>query len=262
MITTSFIGLGVMGYPMAGHLAKAGHPVTVYNMGCFPASRFCQGHSDPDIRLTGTHTIFPMSIDKILILTNLSWVRDPYGSPLKPRPNPNMFRSAIMKYTNIQTGRMLSDEEVNEINYIIKSRAYRYVAAAEKEWLYPEDKFPRGRWDQLGDGYLLFPDPRSAGFGGQFIAGWADGTSDAWDEYGRKPGQPGYRHKDVDEREWNSHHAFQGEFARVFGPKRRGSCYEIGGEITEVDSDDYHEYHLGLERLKPRGARNRKRRRR
>ena len=31
MITTSFIGLGVMGYPMAGHLAKAGHPVTVYN---------------------------------------------------------------------------------------------------------------------------------------------------------------------------------------------------------------------------------------
>ena len=27
----AFIGLGVMGYPMAGHLAKAGHEVTVYN---------------------------------------------------------------------------------------------------------------------------------------------------------------------------------------------------------------------------------------
>jgi 3-hydroxyisobutyrate dehydrogenase len=27
----AFIGLGVMGYPMAGHLAKAGHSVTVYN---------------------------------------------------------------------------------------------------------------------------------------------------------------------------------------------------------------------------------------
>ena len=27
----AFIGLGVMGYPMAGHLAKAGHHVTVYN---------------------------------------------------------------------------------------------------------------------------------------------------------------------------------------------------------------------------------------
>ena len=27
----AFLGLGVMGYPMAGHLAKAGHTVTVYN---------------------------------------------------------------------------------------------------------------------------------------------------------------------------------------------------------------------------------------
>jgi len=28
---TAFLGLGVMGYPMAGHLARAGHQVTVYN---------------------------------------------------------------------------------------------------------------------------------------------------------------------------------------------------------------------------------------
>ncbi len=27
----AFLGLGVMGYPMAGHLAKAGLDVTVYN---------------------------------------------------------------------------------------------------------------------------------------------------------------------------------------------------------------------------------------
>ena len=31
MYNLAFIGLGVMGYPMAGHLAKAGHKVTVYN---------------------------------------------------------------------------------------------------------------------------------------------------------------------------------------------------------------------------------------
>jgi len=29
--TTAFIGLGVMGYPMAGHLCRAGHRVRVYN---------------------------------------------------------------------------------------------------------------------------------------------------------------------------------------------------------------------------------------
>jgi len=31
MMKLAFLGLGVMGYPMAGHLAKAGHQVTVYN---------------------------------------------------------------------------------------------------------------------------------------------------------------------------------------------------------------------------------------
>ncbi len=31
MAKVSFLGLGVMGYPMAGHLSKAGHEVTVYN---------------------------------------------------------------------------------------------------------------------------------------------------------------------------------------------------------------------------------------
>lgn len=238
------------------------HPVTVYNMGCFTGSRYCQGFSDPDVRMTGTHTLFPLSLDKSLILTNLSWLRDPYGDPLKPRPNPDLFRGAIMKWTDIQTGRMLSDEEVNEINFIIKSRAYRYIAAAEKEWLYPEDKFPRGRWDQLGDGYLLFPDPRTASFGGQFIAGWEDGRSFASDEYGRTPGQPGYSSKDVDEREWQCFHAFRGEFARVFGPKRRGTCFEIGGRQITQDSDEYHKITLAYEKHKPKNAHRRKRRRR
>ena len=27
----AFLGLGVMGFPMAGHLARAGHDVTVFN---------------------------------------------------------------------------------------------------------------------------------------------------------------------------------------------------------------------------------------
>ncbi|MDG1067540.1 MAG: NAD(P)-binding domain-containing protein, partial [Sulfitobacter sp.] len=31
MTKLTFLGLGVMGYPMAGHLAAAGHNVTVYN---------------------------------------------------------------------------------------------------------------------------------------------------------------------------------------------------------------------------------------
>ena len=36
----AFIGLGVMGYPMAGHLARAGHSVTVYNRTAAKAERW------------------------------------------------------------------------------------------------------------------------------------------------------------------------------------------------------------------------------
>jgi 3-hydroxyisobutyrate dehydrogenase len=37
----AFIGLGVMGYPMAGHLARAGHSVTVYNRSPAKADAWC-----------------------------------------------------------------------------------------------------------------------------------------------------------------------------------------------------------------------------
>ena len=37
----AFLGLGVMGYPMAGHLALAGHRVTVYNRSPAKAQAFC-----------------------------------------------------------------------------------------------------------------------------------------------------------------------------------------------------------------------------
>lgn len=37
----AFLGLGVMGYPMAGHLAQAGHQVTVYNRTATKAAAWC-----------------------------------------------------------------------------------------------------------------------------------------------------------------------------------------------------------------------------
>jgi len=39
--TVAFIGLGVMGHPMAGHLAHAGHRVTVYNRNAAKAQAWC-----------------------------------------------------------------------------------------------------------------------------------------------------------------------------------------------------------------------------
>jgi 3-hydroxyisobutyrate dehydrogenase-like beta-hydroxyacid dehydrogenase len=37
----AFLGLGVMGYPMAGHLARAGHQVTVYNRSAAKSLAWC-----------------------------------------------------------------------------------------------------------------------------------------------------------------------------------------------------------------------------
>lgn len=41
----SFIGLGTMGYPMAGHVSKAGHAVTVYNRSTEKAQNWCKEFS-------------------------------------------------------------------------------------------------------------------------------------------------------------------------------------------------------------------------
>ena len=40
----AFIGLGVMGYPMAGHLSKAGYPTTVYNRTASRARQWCNDY--------------------------------------------------------------------------------------------------------------------------------------------------------------------------------------------------------------------------
>ena len=40
-LKVAFLGLGVMGYPMAGHLSQAGHAVTVYNRTAQKAQNWC-----------------------------------------------------------------------------------------------------------------------------------------------------------------------------------------------------------------------------
>ncbi len=44
MATVAFLGLGVMGYPMAGHLVAAGHEVRVYNRTTAKAQAWAEAH--------------------------------------------------------------------------------------------------------------------------------------------------------------------------------------------------------------------------
>lgn len=45
----------------------------------------------------------------------------------------------------------------------------------------------------------------------------------------------------------NTFLTFQGEFARVFGPKHRDLSFQNCNLDNIEDSTDYHAYHLGLE---------------
>jgi len=222
------------------------HPVTVYNRACGPRKQWCRGPNDPPIHFQGTHTIFPLSLDKVLILTNLSWARNPYLSPTSPRPNPRYLRDTFFNFMRIQTLRHLSEQEVREINFIIKSRAYRYVGAAEQEWLYPERRISKSDWNVFGDGWLLMPDPRSLAHGGEMLVGYGDGSSDAMDAYGRRTFEAAYGMDDEQPEGYDRLSRFQGEFARNFGPYRRGRACFAGRLEEERDSDEMHAYYLSL----------------
>jgi hypothetical protein len=229
------------------------HPVTVYNQACFPLSAACHDGREPDIRKVGTHTIFPLDLERVLILTNLSWVRNPHQDPGIERPNPRFDREAIFNFTEIQTERFLTETEVNEINFVIKQRAYRYIAAGEKDWLYPEKYIPTENWRQLGGGYLLMPDPRAVTFSGGILIGHGGGRAESYDEYGRRPGQDGFEDEELRNKEWRTFQRFRGEFARLFSPKRRGVAYELGRKVYEDSPNITRRYSLRSNRVRKRG---------
>ena len=216
------------------------HPVTVYNRARFPGSLRCRGFSDPDIREVASHTYFPLSLEKVLILTNLSWVRNPYQREVNEHPNQSLFRTTMFKATDIQHGRALTEQEVLEINYITKKRALRYAAAAEKDWLYPEKRLRSTHWSRFGDGLLFMPEPRAIHMGGQVVIGYRDGSSEVFGEYGHRPGQKGYEDQDRENRETKTLRRFQGEFALMQGKTWRGWPVDHFGKAgPQIDSDEY-----------------------
>jgi 3-hydroxyisobutyrate dehydrogenase len=63
MSKVAFIGLGVMGFPMAGHLARAGHDVTVYNRTGAKAEAWVKAHggasaATPEAAARGAEIVF------------------------------------------------------------------------------------------------------------------------------------------------------------------------------------------------------------
>jgi hypothetical protein len=202
------------------------HPVTVYNRSCAPGHPlWCKGANDPDVRLQATHTLFPLSSERLLILTNRSWACNPHRAPLEPRANPDLFRGAMFNFLEIQTSRPLSEQEVLKINCVIKRRAHRYIAAGREEWLYPECHV-KFNWRSVGEEHLLMPDPRSLHPGAEIVMGYASGASEAMDTSGRLPGDRNFGHEARSAEEIDAHSRWCDEFEGLFGEARRGSSWE------------------------------------
>lgn len=160
------------------------HPVTVYNYACLPNAVESQYPDDPPIAWKASQTIFPLDKDHCLILTNYEYGSDPnLKHPKTNRTNARNFAETMVRTNAWIRTRSLTDREVQELNFVLKSRARRFVAAAEKDWLYPE-KDESISWESVRE-TLLPPANKIYEFGGEMFAGFADGSTYFQDAFGR-----------------------------------------------------------------------------
>ena len=125
------------------------HPVTIYNYAYPPDCEQCAIPDDPSIALKGTQTLFTLDMDHCLILTNYEYAESPSTvNPTENRTNARPIRNGITRTDTFIRSRFLNETDVEKINLIIKKRAYRYIAAPKKEWLYPEKNIQL-EWSEL-----------------------------------------------------------------------------------------------------------------
>jgi hypothetical protein len=203
------------------------NPVTFYNAKAFPGAEVCKYPNDVRLQEVGTRTIFPLDLDTCLIMTHTEFVRDPWANPRRPRANARAYQPTLMSLLDVQFGRELDENEVRRINYIIKSRAARYIAAAEMEWLYPERFLASTHWSRLDEDWFLLPNLYKVIFGSGMAVGYKDGSSWAMDEYGREPGHPQYQDKRQHQREWATFQRAKKEWGRKRSGRSRAHVHEL-----------------------------------
>ena len=160
------------------------HPVTIFNLAVPPGAKSAAYPLDPKIALKGSQTIFPLSRDFCLILTNLEYARDPAAEPLERRTASRNYRSTLTRADAFIRTRKLSDTQVRHINMAMKARARRYLAAGQEAWLFPETPEPPA-WRDIA-ATLRPPADELWQFGGEVMAKLEDGRVTYQDELGRR----------------------------------------------------------------------------
>ena len=163
------------------------HPVTFFNRFVFPQDKRVPAGQDPLQPWMGTQTVFPLSRDRLLVITHLEWARKQgERRAVKKRTNARLFDNSIVRYDDVRRGRQLSAKQVREVNLIVKLRAQRYIAGNSVDDLYPEKHLKTTVWNRLG--LFLMPDPMRVGMeGGSMFLKTNDGRYVFQDEFGRRP---------------------------------------------------------------------------
>jgi hypothetical protein len=173
------------------------HPVTVYNYACPPDSDQCVYPNEPSILLKGSQTFFPLDKDHCLILTNYEYAKDPDNqNPAEKRTNPRFMRNSMVRTDKFIRSRQFNEDEIRIINFILKMRARRYIAAPDIDWLYPE-KYITKEWVEMR--YVLLPPENELwGFGGELYAGNKNGSTYYQDAFGRTTPENKYLKKNIE----------------------------------------------------------------
>ena len=199
--------------------------------------------NEMSLKQIGTRTIFPLGLDSCLIITHVQLTRDPWSTPTEMRTNARSYQSAMKYLGDIQFGRELDEDEVLRINYILKKRAVRYIAADSEQWLHPERHLSTTDWAKLDDDWFLFPHLWKVRFHREIIVGHTDGTASAWDEYGRRPWERGFKDEKQRDREWQTFERAKRVWATKRVGKSRASVDErLEGGVRGVSDKMMDEY--------------------
>jgi len=202
-------------------IVRAGRSSTKFIVTDNPVTFYCKAMfagdwnypNDCNLSSIGTRTLFPLGLDRCLIITHLQLTRHPRATATEYRENARYYDPTMMHLGHIQFGRELEEDEVLRINFILKRRATRYIAAAEEEWLYPERYASTTAWDLLDDDWFLLPHLWKIQFSSGMAAG-GNGWAWAADEYGRHPGNPRYQDPRMHEIDWVRHQLAEQEWAK------------------------------------------------
>ena len=106
----------------------------------------------------------------------------------KPRTNSRYFdpNNPMVRYDDCIRSRTLTERQVKEVNFIIKSRADRFIAGRTEDDLYPERHLPNTVWNKLGQ-FLLPPKHKVIKQAGYTAVQFKDGSFLFQDQFGRRP---------------------------------------------------------------------------